>query len=127
MTKDVTFQYIQPRQDEVRLNPKFKGLCLTIATQITRLEDGYHAVRWTVAFKNPKDKFSKEDARRVCNSNLEPFGNYGEFVIGRKFTRNEIITKILAVLFTDELQIPKSYVQFVRHALLLNLFNGGLV
>lgn len=124
----VNFQYFAPQEDEIRVFPKLKNLCLTIATQIHQLEDGYNVVKWSIAFKNPNDKFSKEIARQVASDNLETMGNYGEFIVARKFTRAEVVAKIFAILFYDELHsIPASYKAYVRMLLLKTLYNSDLV
>lgn len=84
-------------------------LSLSIYTEIVKSSEG-NKVFWSVSFKNPKDKFSKFDARKSLTEKPR-------FVIdlGKTFSRNEILAKILFSLLYHENAMTKDYRNFVRY------------
>lgn len=89
------------------------NLCLTIATKIkTSKITGLKTVEWSVAFKNPKDQFDKKLARAAVNPKTPK-----RIFLGKKYSREEIVTKILADLFYNDYFLSKEYREFVRYLL----------
>lgn len=112
------FQYIHPNQWEVMDNKKLKNLCLTIATKVVPMNDGRrNTVIWSVALKNPKDKFDKKIAREAAEINGMDITLSGQIYFDAKFSRNDIITKILSNLYYEEYELPTTYKYYVRYLL----------
>lgn len=109
----IKYQYITPDEWEICDNPKLKGLCIAISTKIIGEYDGRNTVDWAITFKNPADIFSKAEARDSLNAKSKH-----QLLVDKKYTRDEIVAKILCAVFYDELfMVPHTYKQFVRKTL----------
>lgn len=108
----VKYQYIKPFDWEISGEPELKGLCISLSTEITQQKDGRHIVKWAVTFKNPKDQFCKKEARTILNARPKQL-----LEIDRKYSRDEILAKILSCVFYDELCVPYSYKKYLRRVL----------
>jgi hypothetical protein len=92
----------------------YNGLCLTIATKIkTSKYDNGNTVEWTVAFKHPRDQFNKVLARESVNGKIPKL-----LFLGKRYSRDEIVAKILADLVYNDQFLSKEYREYVRFLLL---------
>ena len=101
----VKFQYLRTYKDK---------LCLTIGTEIIQSKETTH-VFWSVAFKNPKDKFNKQIAREVVMDNFSKMDFVsGELIFDKfQYTRNEIVMKIMMSLHINEVYMSSDYRKLV--------------
>lgn len=122
----IKYQYIQPCSYDVVLRPKLKDLCITIATDLEKLNDAVSLCHWIVSFKNPKDQFNKEAARQAISDNeARPY--YGGCLeLTNDYTRNEILSKILMLLCVHENRYTDSYRYYIRHLVTNNSFFDAL-
>lgn len=106
----------------LKYNDYFNGLCITISTSIKRLQDGKAEVTWAVAFKNPKDKFDKSLARKAVDSRETK----EVLLVGKNFTRGEIVTKILSHLYYNDIFLSAEYKEFVLFTLAIYATRRGI-
>lgn len=91
------------------------NLCLTIATKIkTSKVHSDKTVEWSVSFKHPRDQFDKVLARESVNGKIPKL-----LFLGKRYSRDEIVAKILADLVYNDYFLSDEYRKFVR-LLLLN-------
>ena len=123
----IKYQYLKPSDFEIRLHSKLKGLCITIATDLEKINDKRSICTWTVAFKNPNDIFNKENARQaIAENNLRPwFG--GQLTISNDYTRNEILSKILMLLCVNDIHFTGTYRAYIRHLIVNNSFFNSFI
>lgn len=117
----VKYQYITPNVDEVELFPEFKNLCLSISTEVITVGNKTE-VQWAVAFKNPKDQFSKVEARKVLASKTAQ-----KLYVNSSYTHHEIVSKILCALYYDAITLPDHYKDFVRYQMIVAFYKAGLI
>lgn len=99
---------------------KYNGLCLTIATKLKISKfTGEKTIEWTVSFKHPRDQFDKALARESVNKKTPKL-----LFVSDRYTRNEIVVKILADLVYNDYFLSDEYRKFVR--LLLNEYSGSI-
>jgi hypothetical protein len=92
----------------------YNGLCLTIATKIkTSKYDNGNTVEWAVSFKHPRDQFNKVLARESVNGKIPKL-----LFLGKRYSRDEIVAKILADLVYNDQFLSKEYREYVRFLLL---------
>ena len=87
-------------------------LSLTIATTIRRNKSGDAIVDWAVAFKHPRDQFSKQMARESISTKETK-----RLFVESGYTRNLIVAKILGDLLYKEENLSKEYKLFVLELL----------
>ena len=91
------------------------NLCLTIATKLKASTfTGEKTIEWSVSFKHPRDQFDKVLARESVNGNIPKL-----LFLGKRYSRDEIVAKILADLVYNDYFLSDKYRKFVR-LLLLN-------
>jgi hypothetical protein len=118
----IKYQYLQPNDHEIQRQPKLKGLCITVATDLEKINDDFSFCSWTVAFKNPNDQFTKTAARdAIAQNDIKPFFG-GQLKISNDYTRNEILSKILMLLCVNEVQYSSTYRKYIRHLICGNTF-----
>ena len=124
----IKYQYLKPSKYDVALNPKLNGLCITIATDLVQNSEKQSTCFWVVAFKNPKDQFVKAEARKVIAHRADNDVTWqGKFAVSNKYTRNELLVKILMELHIREYDMTTPYVQYVRWLLADSSFTDYLV
>lgn len=95
-------------------------LCISISTQLVRVDEKTSICKWAVAFKSPSDRFSKEEAKLALAINELDGGNNGTFVLlNNEYTHNEIVSKILMYLAVNDAELSSSYRSLVRALLSL--------
>jgi hypothetical protein len=67
-------------------------------------------VIWAVSFKNPKDKYDKKIARSSVDNQIGK-----TLFLSKKYSRDEIVMKILADLLYNGSFLSKEYQQFVTY------------
>lgn len=90
----------------------YGNLCLTIATHIKKNAFGDAIVDWSVAFKSPKDRFSKQIAREVISTR-----ETRRLFVQSGYSRDLIVTKILADLVYNEENLSLDYKNMVLRLL----------
>ncbi len=112
----IKYQYLKG-SDFYTIDGWADNLCLTIATKIkTSKVHSDKTVEWTVAFKHPNDQFNKSLARDAVNSKIPK-----RLFLGKRYSRDEIVGKILADLVYNDYFLSDEYRRFVR-LLLKNIF-----
>lgn len=91
---------------------------LTIATHIRRNAHGDAIVDWSVAFKHPKDKFSKQIAREIISTKETK-----RLFVAKNYTRNLIVAKILGDLLYNEENLSVEYRKFIIRLLQTTLYD----
>lgn len=113
----IKYQYLKGT-DFYTVNGWADNLCLTIATKIkTSKVHGNKTVEWSVAFKHPNDQFNKSLARAAVNSKTPK-----RLFLGKQYSRDEIVAKILADLVYNDYFLSNEYRKFVR--MLLKTYSG---
>lgn len=123
----IKYQYLQPTSYDIARQPNLKGLCITIATELEKVDEKLSLCYWTVAFKNPNDQFNKVTARAAIVANeSNPFLS-GSITLSNNYTRNEILSKILMQLCINEMAFTTKYRHFIRTLILDGSFFNSLV
>lgn len=104
----VKYQYL--KGPDFSVDKLYKDLCITISTELDKCETNDMNVIWAVSFKNPKDKYDKKIARLSVDSQ-----NPKTLFLGKKYSRDEIVMKILADLLYNGSFLSKEYQQFVTY------------
>ena len=113
----IKYQYLKGT-DFHTVNGWADNLCLTIATKIkTSKVHGNKTVEWSVAFKHPNDQFNKSLARAAVNSKTPK-----RLFLGKQYSRDEIVAKILADLVYNDYFLSDEYRKFVR--MVLKTYSG---
>jgi hypothetical protein len=113
----IKYQYLKGT-DFYTIDGWADNLCLTIATKIkTSKVHSDKTVEWTVAFKHPNDQFNKSLARDAVNSKIPK-----RLFLGKRYSRDEIVGKILADLVYNDYFLSDEYRRFVR--LLLKTYSS---
>lgn len=113
----IKYQYLKG-SDFYTIDGWADNLCLTIATKIkTSKVHSDKTVEWTVAFKHPNDQFNKSLARDAVNSKIPK-----RLFLGKRYSRDEIVGKILADLVYNDYFLSDEYRRFVR--LLLKTYSS---
>lgn len=102
----VKYQYL--KGTDFSIDKIYKDLCITISTELDKCETHEMNVLWAVSFKNPKDKYDKNIARSSVDSQIGK-----TLFLGKKYSRDEIVMKILADLLYNGSFLSKEYQQFV--------------
>ena len=95
---------------------------MTIGTEIIQSKDTTH-VFWSVAFKHPKDQFNKQIAREIVMDNFSKMDFVsGELIFDKfKYTRNEIVMKIMMTLHVNEVYMTPEYKRMVSEYIYMYL------
>jgi hypothetical protein len=110
----IKYQYLKG-SDFYTIDGWADNLCLTIATKIkTSKVHSDKTVEWSVSFKHPRDQFDKVLARESVNRKIPKL-----LFLGKRYSRDEIVAKILADLVYNDYFLSDEYRKFVR-LLLLN-------
>ncbi len=110
---NIKYQYVT---DHSKSNPEY---CITIATSISKDEQGLYSCEWIATFKHPKDRFEKKIARQAIAEHLtnDQYLFRGTIKLGRHYTRQSIIDKIFAFMYYNEQGLTSDYRMFIQHLL----------
>lgn len=110
----IKYQYLKG-SDFYTIDGWADNLCLTIATKLKASTfTGEKTIEWSVSFKHPRDQFDKVLARESVNGKIPKL-----LFLGKRYSRDEIVAKILADLVYNDYFLSDEYRKFVR-LLLLN-------
>lgn len=115
----IKYQYLKG-SDFYTIDGWADDLCLTIATKlkVSRFT-GEKTIEWAVSFKHPRDQFNKALARESVNQKTPKL-----LFLSNRYTREEIVVKILADLVYNDYFLSEEYRKYVR--LLLNEYSGSI-
>lgn len=87
---------------------RMNNYVLTILSDVSHVDDQV-VVSWATCFKSSKEAFCKKSAREAVH-----MVERNTLVVNQDFTRNEIVTKILAHLYYNSSDKSATYHNFIQ-------------